>query len=116
MSEISRPSADKRLMEWFDSIEDSEIYFSALTVMERRKGIEKMRNDKPTQASQIDAALTEILTLHKQRIICVDEIVAHKWGGMLARKEKHIFNTGNAAVAAAHELILVTLNESHYDG
>jgi predicted nucleic acid-binding protein len=44
------------------------------------------------------------------RILPVDRAVARVWGEALAETEKHIDDTGLAATARIHNLILVTRN------
>jgi len=45
--------------------------------------------------------------------VTVDEKVAARWGTLLGQSEKHVADTGLAATAYVHSLVLVTRNVSH---
>lgn len=65
---------------WFAETSSEEIYLSALTVGEIRKGIENVRRrDEPTAAA-LEAWLGELLATHSDRILPVDAVIAERWG------------------------------------
>jgi toxin FitB len=116
MSGLCAPSPSETLFKWFDSIDETKIYFGAITIMERRKGIENLRKTKPQKATEIEEKFIKITENFSDRIISVDEIIAQEWGKMLGEKQKHIMDTAIAATAKIKNLIVVTMNIKDYRG
>jgi predicted nucleic acid-binding protein len=116
MSNLNAPSPHEALINWYESINETDIYFGAVTIMERRKGIEKLRKTKPAKASEIERKFVQITEKFSDRIIAIDEPIAQEWGKMLGGSEKHIMDTSIAATAKVKNLIVVTLNIRDYRG
>jgi toxin FitB len=101
---------------WLDVVDDTELAISALTVREITKGIFKLRASKPQVAAAIETRVAAVYVAFSGRILPVDSAVAAAWGEMLAESEKHIDDTGFAATARIHSLVLVTRNVQHVIG
>lgn len=101
---------------WLDSVDDSELCISALTVRETYKGIENLRKKKPQQATELAHRVRVILDAFAGRILPIDRAVAQRWGEMLADNGKHVDDTGITATASVHQLILVTRNTTDFSG
>lgn len=116
MSQISSPTPIKAISDWYNSIDETSIYFCAITIMERRKGIERLRTYKPIKAQEIDVRFCAVLETAAGRIFSLDQEIAEEWGRMLAESEKHTMDTAVAATAKIKKLTVVTLNTKHYQG
>jgi predicted nucleic acid-binding protein len=73
---------------WRDWVRRNEagLYFSTVTIMEVRFGIERARARGASQkAAQLARWLVALETAHRDRIIPITSEIAHKAGAMLAR-------------------------------
>lgn len=97
----------------------SRIFLSAVTIMEVRYGLERLKARGATSKS---AALAKWLliteTIYRGRIVWVSPEIAHRAGEMLAQAEKAGLTPGAedaliAASAAVSRYLLVARNERH---
>lgn len=111
--EIGKTQPHPHVSSWLRSVDDADLAISVLTVREVSKGIAKLRRRKPRQAAQIERRVTEAIGAFGERVLPVNAEVAALWGELLAESEKHVDDTGLAATARVHGLILVTRNLKH---
>lgn len=116
VSHIGKPGADRNLRRWLTSVDEEQIRISVITVRELWYGSEKARVDRHAAANLIEARVSAILNAYKDRVLGIDDRVAVAWAGMLARSNKHVDDTGLAATAAVHGLVVVTRNTDHLRG
>ena len=108
---------DPGVVEWYSGVDDSQLFISALTLGEIRKGIElrRGRNDLP-QAVIFEDWLQVVVDRYSERILPIDADVANVWGVMNAIRPVSAIDGLLAATAKAHGLILVTRNISDVEG
>lgn len=116
------PKGNAQVRAWLASVGDHQLRLSAIMFLESRKGVERerLRLEKAgkdtsvvqTRMAELDALVIEF----EDRIIAVDEAVGQEWGRLLAQSEKHDRDTGYAASARVHDLVLVTRNVKHITG
>ncbi len=102
---------------WYEGVQGTDLFTSALVIGEIRKGIEIVRR-------RHDYRQTEILTIWLEtvyeffanRILPVDAAVADAWGQMYAIRNVPIVDGLLAATAKVHGLTLVTRNLSQVQG
>jgi len=111
--EIGKQQPHVNVRAWLDTVDDSDLAISALTVREITKGVMKLRTSKPEVATAIEARAGTIFAAFNGRILPVDRAVAAAWGEMLAEHERHIDDTALAATARVQGLVLVTRNVRH---
>lgn len=116
LSEISRPNPNANVKAWYQTVNDSDLAISAMTVREICKGIERLRCKKPEVAKELAAQTDAVFMAFDERILPINTVVAASWGEMLAESEKHIDDTGIAATARCHSLVLVTRNVKDFAG
>jgi len=114
--EIGKISPHPNVAAWLGRIDDSDLAISVLTVREVRKGIVRLRAEKPNAADAIEERVAEIFAAFGERILPVTREIADLWGDLLGQSEKNIDDAGLAATARVHALVLVTRNVRHVAG
>ena len=102
---------------WYTAVTADELFISALTLGEIRKGIELLRQRSDVeQASIYERWMEEVIQRFLQRILPIDSNVANAWGVMNAVRPVPIVDGLLAATAKVHNKILVTRNISDVEG
>ena len=114
--EIGKTDPHRHVAAWLARVDDADLAISALPVREVRKGIVRLRSRKPDVAGRIEARVNEAFAAFGERLLPVGREVAELWGELLAESEKHVDDTGLAATARVHGLVLVTRNLDHVAG
>ena len=116
LRELGKTSPHEHVAAWLKTVDDADLAISALTVREIAKGVARLRKAKPETAAALGAAVTKIFDAFEGRILPIDRPVAEAWGETLGQSEKHVDDTGLAATARVHGLIVVTRNVKDFDG
>lgn len=114
--EIGKDGPNANVAAWLKTVDDAELAISSLTVREIRKGIDRLRQRNADKADELDARTTDTFDAFDERILPVTRDVADLWGMMLAESERHIDDTGIAATARVHGLVVVTRNLKDFSG
>lgn len=116
LSELRKgPRCDPGVAAWFAEVASPEIYLSALTVGEIRKGIESIRRRDERAAEALEAWLHELVAAYSDRILPIDEAVAERWGRFNVPDPRPVLDSLIAATASVHGLTLVTRNRKHVE-
>ena len=74
-------------MDWMDSVDETLLYLSVLTLGEIRKGLVKLPQGR--RRTQLETWLeVELKTRFAGRIMPIDEAVAHRWGLIAAEAKR----------------------------
>jgi predicted nucleic acid-binding protein len=95
---------------WFAGVPPGEIYLSALTIGELRRGIESLRRRDEISARSLEAWLQTLLGAHSDRILPVTQEIAEQWGRLNVPDPLPVVDGLLAATASVHSLTLVTRN------
>ena len=106
---------------WRSWVQDNQqqLFISAITIMEVRFGVERLRAKGASSKSlALDKWLLIAETIYRDRVVWISPEVAHKAGELLARAEQAGSRPGSedaliAASAAVSGFVLVTRNEKH---
>lgn len=115
LSELLRPRPDAGVVAWSRAQSPLDLYVSALSFGEIRKGVDLRAPD--SRRDEIDAWLSASLpTQFRGRIVPVDEAVALEWGRIAAEGQRQgrvlpVIDGLLLATAAVHGMMLVTRNE-----
>jgi predicted nucleic acid-binding protein len=111
ISELIKVKQNTRVVEWFNAVQNRNLYLSVLTIGEIRKGIGKITDIKRREKVCIwlDQELTSWFA---GRILPIDQQVANKWGVIQAQSGRTLPAVDSliAATALHFDLILVTRN------
>ncbi len=101
---------DPNVAQWWQSLEDEDLYLSVLVLGEIRKGIELVRPKDPAQAEAIERWLDAVSNAFEGRILPVDQAIADEWGRINAPNPVAILDGLLAATAKVYGLTLATRN------
>jgi predicted nucleic acid-binding protein len=102
--------ADSAVASWFEGLADEEVFLSALTLGEIRRGIESVRRRDSAAATVLESWLGRIAEAHRDRIVPVDRAIAEEWGRMNAPDPLPVVDGLLAATAKVAGLTLATRN------
>jgi hypothetical protein len=101
---------DPGVAAWFAEVDSEEIYLSALTIGEIRKGIERIRRRDAPSAEALEPWLQELVATHSDRILGIDQGIAEQWGRFNVPDPLPVIDSLLAATARVYDLTLVTRN------
>jgi predicted nucleic acid-binding protein len=99
-----------RVAGWFATVDDRDLWLSAIGPGEIRRGIESIRRRDPDRTAVLEAWLARLLRDYADRILPIDVPVAEEWGRLTALRSASAIDTLLAATARVHGLTLVTRN------
>lgn len=102
--------ANPSVVSWFASLADEEVFLSALTLGEIRRGIESIRRRDSAAATALESWLGRIAEAHRDRIVPVDRAIAEEWGRINAPDPLPVVDGLLAATAKVAGLTLATRN------
>ncbi len=108
--------ADVNVTAWFAGLPDEEIFLSALTIGEIRRGIENVRRRDPDSAAALDRWLNLLSEAHGDRVVPIDRAITEEWGRMNVPDPLPVVDGLLAATARVLGLTLVTRNVADVKG
>lgn len=102
--------ADPNVAAWFACLADDEIFLSALTLGEIRRGIESIRRRDSKAAAVLESWLGRVADQHRDRVLAVDRLIAEEWGRMNVPDPLPAVDGLLAATAKVIGLTLATRN------
>jgi predicted nucleic acid-binding protein len=102
--------ANPGVASWFASLADEEVFLSALTLGEIRRGIESIRLRDLTAATALESWFGRISEAHRAHVVPVDRAIAEEWGRMNAPDPLPVVDGLLAATAKVAGLTLATRN------
>ena len=110
-------NGDSGVASWYASVDESELFISALVPGEIRRGIELSRGRRDLrQGDALDSWLQALLKRFSERVLPVDSSVADTWGRISALRPVPVIDGLLAATAMVHGKTLVTRNISDVQG
>ena len=105
-----RDRCNEGVARWYEFCPADEIFLSALTIGEIRKGVERIRRRDARSAASIDSWLHRLVAEHHDRIIPVDHEIADEWGRLNVLDPLPVIDGLLAATAKVRGMTLVTRN------
>lgn len=116
VSEARKKKPNAGIIAWMESVPSEEIYLSALTLGELKKGAALLRRKDPRAAESLENWIQGIQDQFSGRILPVDEEVAAVWGELNAIRPLPVIDSLIASTAKVHGMTVVTGNEADISG
>lgn len=109
--------ANLGVKKFFQETDANDIYLSAQTIGEIRRGLENIRHrgDLP-QTKKLEKWLDVLVNDYADKILSFDEECAQVWGRLMSPHPQHPIDKQIAAIALIHDLIVVTRNVDDFHG
>ncbi len=122
ISNATKPQPSPLLLDWMQEQLDEDLFISALTLAEIRRGVFELPAGKKRQALEHWFTGPEgPQTLFRGRILAFDERAGLIWARMMAEgsargRPRSALDTMIAAIGEAHGCVIVTDNEKDFVG
>jgi toxin FitB len=114
VSELRRVRPHGAVLAWLQSIPDSALHISAVTIGEIQAGIETTREQDPGKAAEIETWLDQVSDTYN--VLPMDARTFRSWARLCHRRPDNLIEDAMiAATAAVHNLIVVTRNIRDFD-
>jgi len=101
---------------FWEETDPADIYISAQTIGEIRRGIENIRyRGDATQAAQLEAWLDIVVSQYADRVFSFDVDCAQVWGKLISPHPQHPIDKQIAAIALIHNMTVVTRNVDDFE-
>ncbi len=109
ISELRRVKPHGAVVAWVDSLDDKDIYISAVTLGEIQAGIEITREQDPDKALEIEQWLN--LVSASYNVLPMDGAVFRVWAKLMHKTSETLYEDAMiAATAQVNHLIVATRN------
>lgn len=109
--------ANPGVNKFFRETDANDLYLSAQTIGEIRRGLENIRHrgDLP-QTRKLEKWLALLVADYADKILTFDEECAQVWGRLMSPHPEHPIDKQIAAIALIHDLTVVTRNVDDFRG
>jgi len=109
--------ANRGVQNFFQTITPEDLYLSAQTIGEIRRGLENIRHrgDLP-QTKKLEKWLDLVVSDYADKILTFDEECAQVWGRLMSPHPEHPIDKQIAAIALLHDMAVVTRNVDDFRG
>lgn len=108
--------ANAGVQKFWEETDPTDIYISAQTIGEIRRGVENIRHrGDASQAAQLEAWLDIVVTQYADRVLSFDVDCAQVWGKLMSPHPQHPIDKQIAAIALIHNMTVVTRNVDDFE-
>ena len=109
VSELRRRRPHGAVVAWLQTVPDSALHLSAVTIGELHAGVEVTRDQDAAKAAEIETWLELIAATYN--VLPMDARTFRSWARLMHRQPDHLIEDAMiAATATVHNLIVVTRN------
>ncbi len=117
ISELVRIRPEPRVQEWITSVDERALFLSVLTLVEIRKGVAGLAQDK--RKLQLENWLLQLKFRFAERVLPIDEEITDHWGQLTATAKSQgkvlsVIDGLLAATALHHNLVIATRNVNDF--
>lgn len=114
VSELRKPRPHGGVVAWLQSLDDAQVFLSAVTLGEIQAGIELTRQQDPDKAQEIETWLEMVAQAYN--ILPMDAPVFRAWARLMHGKSDTLYeDTMIAATANVHGLKVATRNVADFN-
>ena len=113
VSELRKPKPHGGVLAWLESVDDTKLYLSAVTLGEIQAGVGMTREQDAAKAAGIEAWLE--LVASSYNVLPMDAAVFRRWARFMHRTSNTLYEDAMiAATADVHGLTVVTRNVADF--
>lgn len=113
VSELRRQRPHGGVVAWLQSLDDAQLYLSAVTLGEIQAGIELTRAQDPDKASEIEAWLESVAGAYN--VLPMDASAFRAWARMMHGRSNTLYEDAMiAATATVHGLTVASRNVADF--
>jgi hypothetical protein len=113
VSELRKPRPHGAVVAWLETVDDAQLFLSAVTLGEIQAGIELTREQDAQKAEEIEAWLEQVASAYN--LLPMDTAAFRQWARLMHRKSDTLYEDAMiAATARSHGLTVVTRNVADF--
>jgi predicted nucleic acid-binding protein len=113
VSELRKPRPHGAVLVWLQSIDDSDLHLSAVTLGEIQTGIELTCDQDASKAAEIEAWFDLVATSYN--VLPMDGATFRAWARLMHHQSDTLYEDAMiAATAQIHKLTVVTRNVANF--
>ena len=114
VSELRKPRPHGAVLAWLKSLDEAQLYLSAVSLGEMQAGIELTREQDPNKAKEIETWLE--LVAGAYNVLPMDAPTFRMWARLMHRKSDTLYEDAMiAATAKVHGLTVATRNVANFN-
>lgn len=113
VSELRKLKPHGGVLAWLGTLQENQIYLSAVTLGELQAGVERTRRQDPQKAAEIESWIDQLAESYQ--LLAMDSSCFREWARLMeGRPDGLLEDAMIAATARVHQLIVATRNERDF--